>query len=306
MKKRIKPARAVGRKWSRYEGLVYIFPWIAGFLLFQLYPFLASLSYSFTDYAMVGSMKWVGLDNFITILTKDRDFWSTIKITLIYVFIAVPLKLLFALFIAMLLNCKVKGIGIFRTAYYLPSILGGSVAISVLWRFLFMRDGTVNTMLSWFGIRPVGWLSDPKIALFTLSLLAVWQFGSSMVIFLSALKNVPAELYESARVDGASSPRCFLSITIPMITPTILFNMIMQVISAFQEFTGAFVITNGGPMKSTYLYILKVYDEAFKFFKMGYACALSWILFLFIVVFTVIIFKTSDAWVFYSDGGEAI
>lgn len=287
-------------------GLAYISPWIVGFLMFQLYPFLASLYYSFTDYAMLGKPNWVGLSNFITILTKDRDFWSTMRITLIYVFIAVPLKLVFALFIAMLLNCKVKGIGIFRTVYYLPSILGGSVAISVLWRFLFMRDGTINTMLSWFGISPVGWLSDPKISLFTLSLLAVWQFGSSMVIFLSALKNVPAELYESARVDGASSPRCFLSITIPMITPTIMFNLIMQVISAFQEFTGAFVVTGGGPMKSTYLYILKVYDEAFKFFKMGYSCALSWILFLLIMVFTVVIFKTSDAWVFYSDGGEAI
>ena len=270
---------------SRIEGLIYISPWLIGFLALQLYPFLASLYYSFTDYAMVGTPNWVGLENFITIFKKDREIWHSLKITLIYVAIAVPLKLAFALFIAMLLNLRVKGIGIFRTVYYLPSILGGSVAIAVLWRFLFSGNGTINTMLSWFGIKPVGWLSNPRIALFTLSLLAVWQFGSSMVVFLSALKNVPAELYESARVDGAGSVRCFWSVTIPLITPTILFN--------------------GGPMKSTYLYILKVYDEAFKYYKMGYACALSWILFVIMITVTLVIFKSSNLWVFYNDGGGA-
>jgi len=288
-----------------YEGLFYIAPWLVGFLLLQLYPFMASLYYSFTDFAMVGTPKWVGLANFVTIFTRDRDVWNSLKVTLIYVLIAVPLKLAFALFIAMLLNLKVKGIGIFRTVYYLPSILGGSVAIAVLWRFLFSRDGTINSMLSWFGIGPVGWLSSPKLALFTLSLLAVWQFGSSMVVFLSALKNVPAELYESARVDGATSVRCFWTITIPLITPTILFNMVMQLVSAFQEFTGAFVITGGGPMKATYLYILKIYDEAFKYYKMGYASALSWILFGIMMVFTLVIFRTSNLWVFYNDGGDS-
>lgn len=294
------------KRLGKYQGLFYIAPWLVGFLGLQLYPFLASLYYSFTDYAMMGTPKWVGLENFITIFTKDRDFKNSLEVTLIYVLIAVPLKLIFALFIAMLLNLKVKGIGGFRTVYYLPSILGGSVAIAVLWRFLFSGEGTVNTILSKLGIGPVGWLSNPKVALFTLSLLAVWQFGSSMVIFLAALKNVPAELYESARVDGASPVRCFWSITIPLITPTILFNMVMQLVTAFQEFTGAFVITSGGPMKSTYLYILKVYDEAFKYYKMGYACALSWILFGVVMIFTLIIFRTSSKWVFYSDGGDTV
>lgn len=294
------------KRLGKYQGLFYISPWLIGFLGLQLYPFLASLYYSFTDYAMMGTPKWVGLENFITIFTTDRDFFNSLKVTLIYVLIAVPLKLIFALFIAMLLNLKVKGIGIFRTVYYLPSILGGSVAIAVLWRFLFSGEGTVNTILAKFGIGPIGWLSNPDVALFTLSLLAVWQFGSSMVIFLSALKNVPAELYESARVDGASPVKCFWSITIPLITPTILFNMVMQLVMAFQEFTGAFVITSGGPMKSTYLYILKVYDEAFKYYKMGYACALSWILFGVVMIFTLIIFRTSSKWVFYSDGGDTV
>ena len=186
---------------SRIEGLIYISPWLIGFLALQLYPFLASLYYSFTDYAMVGNPNWVGLENFITIFKKDREIWHSLKITLIYVAIAVPLKLAFALFIAMLLNLRVKGIGIFRTVYYLPSILGGSVAIAVLWRFLFSGNGTINTMLSWFGIKPVGWLSNPRIALFTLSLLAVWQFGSSMVC-LPSFMNRPEWTEQAA--SGAS------------------------------------------------------------------------------------------------------
>ena len=291
---------------NKYIGLAYIAPWILGFLAFQLYPFLASLFYSFTNFDMVSLPRLIGLTNYMDIFTRDANFYASIRATLIYAFVAVPSKLLFALFIAMLLNMQIRGIGFFRTAYYLPSILGGSVAVSIVWKFLFMRDGTVNSLLQALGIPPVGWLSSPAIAIYTLSLLSVWQFGSSMVIFLAALKQIPADLYEAARTEGASPSRQFRSITIPLLTPTILFNLIMQTVNAFQEFTGAFVVTSGGPMKSTYLYAVKLYEEGFLFFRMGYASALSWVLFVTILALTLLIFKTSGRWVFYGDGGGAI
>lgn len=286
-----------------YVGLLYILPWLLGLLIFQLYPFISSFYYSLTDYDMIGSPTFIGLKNYIQLFTDDPDFTQALKVTFIYVLMAVPLKLAFALFIAIILNNKLKGINVFRTVYYLPSILGGSVAISVLWRFLFMQDGVVNSFLKKLGIPSIGWLSDPKVALFTLGLLTVWQFGSSMVLFLAGLHQIPSELYEAAAIDGASKPRIFFRITIPMLTPIVLFNIIMQTVNAFQEFTGAFVITNGGPLKSTYLYALKLYEEAFRHFNMGYASALSWILFIIIMAVTAIIFKSSERWVHYEDGG---
>ncbi|MGG6310477.1 carbohydrate ABC transporter permease [Paenibacillus macerans] len=290
------------KKNFQYVGLLYISPWIIGLLLFQFYPFLSSLYYSFTNFNMVSAPKWIGFDNYSKIFTGDPEFYQSLKVTGLYVVLAVPVKLAFALFIAMLLSAKLKGINFFRTVYYLPSILGGSVAISVLWRFLFMKEGVVNHMLGGLGLGPVDWLGSPDVALYTLGLLTVWQFGSSMVLFLAGIQQIPSELYEAGSIDGASKTRMFFKITVPLLTPIVLFNLVMQMVNAFQEFTGAFVITGGGPLKSTYLYALKLYEEAFTFFNMGYASALSWVLFVIIMGVTAIIFKTSGNWVHYEDG----
>ena len=304
-----RPKKNIGRKIKprkkyKYIGLLYILPWVIGLLIFQLYPFLSSLYYSFTDFNMISKPKFIGFENYKNIFFNDPDFYQSLKVTGIYVLLAVPVKLAFALFIAILLSAKLKGINFLRTVYYLPSILGGSVAISVLWRFLFMKEGIINNMLGRLSLGPVDWLGSPDIALYTLGLLTVWQFGSSMVLFLAGIQQIPNEMYEAGSIDGASKPRMFLKITLPLLTPILLFNLVMQMVNAFQEFTGAFVITNGGPMKSTYLFALKLYEEAFTFFKMGYASALSWIMFIIIMGVSAIIFKTSNSWVYYEDGGD--
>lgn len=283
---------------------LFIFPWIIGFLIFQLYPFIASFVYSFTDFSMLKSMKFVGIRNYIQMFTRDRLFFKSLWATVKYVLIAVPGKLLFALIIAMILNMKLRFINFYRTVYYLPSILGGSVAISILWKFLFSKTGTVNTLLAYLHIPPQDWLGSPNLALFTMGLLVVWQFGSSMVLFLAALKNVPAELCEAARVDGAGKIRTFFAITLPMLTPTVFFNLIMQMINAFKEFNAPYLITKGGPLNSTYLYGMMVYENAFRHSKMGYASAQSWVLFLIILLFTALMFKSSPYWTFYEDGGD--
>ena len=264
-------------KSKRYVGLLYIAPWLLGFLIFQLYPFIASFCYSFTDYTLLNQPQFVGLKNYLTLFTTDKQFLSTMKITGFYALLSVPLKLAFALFIAILLNAKIKGIGIYRSLYYLPSILGGSVAVSVLWRVIFMKDGMINHFIGLLGLGPVNWLTDAKLALITLSLLQVWQFGSAMVIFLAALKGSPAELYEAASIDGSGKWNQFLHITLPQISSVVFFNLIMQSIQALQNFTSAFVITGGGPMKRTYIIGMKLYDDAFRFYKVGYACAESWL-----------------------------
>ncbi|THF77287.1 carbohydrate ABC transporter permease [Cohnella fermenti] len=293
------------RKRSRqYVGLLYISPWLIGFLVLTLFPFIMSFYYSFTDYSMIKAPAFVGLANYIDIFTKNPDFANSLKVTFLYVLMAVPGKLLFALLMALALNIGIRGIGVFRTIYYIPSILGGSIAVSVLWRFLFTREGLVNTLLGYVSLGPVDWLGSPKLALFTISLLPIWEFGSSMVLFLAGLKQVPKELYEAARVDGASRVRTFFRVTLPLLSPVILFNLIMQMINAFQQFTAAFVITGGGPVKSTNLYGLLMYENAFHYFKMGYASALSWILFIIIMAFTFVLFRTSDRWTHYEDGGD--
>lgn len=284
-----------------HVGLLYVLPWIIGFLVFQLYPLMASLVLSFTRYRIVASPEFIGLGNFIRIFTADRDFYQVLRVTFIYVFIAVPVKVSFALMVALILNMNLRGISFFRTVYYLPSIFGGSVAVAILWRSIFMREGLLNSFLSAFSLGPVDFLGNPRLALYTLSLLTVWQFGSSMVVFLAGLKQVPTELYEAARVDGASRWKSFWTITLPLVTPLVLFNTTMQTILAFQEFTGAFVITRGGPMRSTYLYGLKLYEEGFGFFRMGYASALSWFLFIVIFAVTALLFFSSRRWVYYED-----
>lgn len=286
-------------------GLVFVSPWIIGFLAFQLYPLALSFYYSFTDSTVVKMGKFIGLDNYVKMMTADKDFFPSIKVTILYSLIAVPAKLAFALFVAIILNMKSRAVNLYRTVYYLPSILGGSVAISILWRFLFMKEGVINQALAVLHIPPVNWLGSPNVALGTISLLVVWQFGSSMVLFLAGLKQIPGELYEAAKVDGAGKFRMLLEITLPLLTPIIFFNLVMQTINALQEFTAAFVVTNGGPLKSTYLFGLKIYDEAFQNMKMGYASALSWFLFAMILLLTLFIFRSSRSWVHYEDGGKS-
>lgn len=285
-------------------GLLYILPWLIGFFVLQLYPFLASIYYSFTDFSILKAPTFGGIENYKKLLFDDDTFRQSVKVTFIYVLIAVPAKLIFALFIAVVLNQKLRFINFFRTVYYLPSILGGSVAVSVLWRFLFARDGLINNLISKVGIGYIDWLGNPDIALYTISILTVWQFGSSMVIFLAGLKQIPSDLYEAAKVDGAGRIKIFFRITLPMLSPMIFFNLIMQMVHAFQEFTSAFVITSGGPLKSTYLYGLMLYETAFKFSKMGYASAQSWILFIIIMCFTALVIKSSPYWTYYDDGGK--
>ncbi|WP_304607981.1 MULTISPECIES: sugar ABC transporter permease [Hungatella] len=284
-------------------GLVYILPWLIGMVFLTLYPFINALVISFTDYNLVREPNFIGLANY-TKLFHDEDFLGTLTATLKYTVITVPLQLAFALFIAYILNFKLKGINFFRTAYYIPSLLGGNVAVAVLWRFLFQQDGLINRIIGVVGIQPVAWLSSPGGAMSVIIILKVWQFGSAMLIFLAALKDVPQDLYEAASVDGSTKLHSFIHITMPLITPTIFFNLVMQLVNAFQEFNGPYLVTGKGPLNATYLTSMYIYDNAFKYFNMGYASAASWILFLIIVAVTLILFATQDKWVYYSDGGN--
>lgn len=271
---------------SRKLGLAYLSPYIIGLIVFTAFPFVSSFLMSFTDYDLMTAPKFVGIENYRYMLSEDDLFWKSMSVTFLYVFLTIPVKLAFALFIAFILNFKLKGIGFFRTAYYIPSILGSSIAIAVLWRALFAIDGVLNGMLDFIGIDPINWLGEPAFALFSITLLRAWQFGSAMVIFLAALQNVPQSQYEAAMIDGASKWQMFLKVTIPLITPVIFFNFIMQTTQAFQEFTAPYVVTGGGPMKSTYLISLYIYETAFKFFDMGYGSALAWSLFIVVAIFT--------------------
>lgn len=285
---------------SKYIGLAYVAPYIIGLLVFTAIPFGMSFYLSFTDYDLLNASKWVGTKNYEKLFTRDRTFDKSLKVTLIYVFSTVPIKLSFALFIAVILNYRLKAINLFRTAYYVPSILGGSIAIAVLWRYIFAHSGLVNMGLVALGFEPVNWFGDPENALFTITVLRCWQFGSAMVIFLAALQSVDKTLYEAAAIDGAGQWHMFRFITLPLITPVIFFNLIMQTVQAFQEFNGPYIITEGGPLKSTYLLPLYIYDKAFKSFDMGYASAIAWVLFTIIMVLTVIAFWSSKKWVYYA------
>ncbi|WP_400082173.1 carbohydrate ABC transporter permease [Yoonia sp. R78084] len=285
---------------SKFLGMAYVSPYIIGLCIFTAFPFLASLYLSFTDYDLLSTPEWVGLDNYERLFTRDRTFSKSLTVTLLYVFMTVPLKLGFALLVAVVLNYKLKAIGFFRTAYYVPSVLGGSIAIAVLWRYIFADVGLVNMGLTAIGMEPVNWFGDPQNALFTLTLLRCWQFGSAMVIFLAALQSVDRSLYEASSIDGATKWQQFRYITVPLITPVIFFNLIMQTVQAFQEFNGPYIITDGGPLKATYLLPLYIYDKAFKSFDMGYASAIAWILFVIIMVLTLIAFWSSKKWVYYA------
>ncbi|MCZ8178945.1 MAG: sugar ABC transporter permease [Rhizobium sp.] len=285
---------------SRYLGLFYLAPYIVGLLVFTALPFVMSLYLSFTDYNLMSAPIFTGFDNYIRLFTSDRTFIKSLSVTLFYVFVTVPLELCFALFIAVILNYKLKFINLYRTAFYVPSILGGSIAIAVLWRYMFADVGLINMGLASIGIEPINWFGDPTNALFTITLLRVWQFGSAMVIFLAALQSIDKSLYEAAAIDGAGKWKSFVHITLPLITPVIFFNLIMQMVQAFQEFNGPYIITQGGPLKATYFLPIYIYDEAFLRFDMGYASAIAWVLFVIIMALTLIAFWSSRHWVYYA------
>lgn len=277
-------------------------PWLLGLALITSIPMLASLYLSFTDYNILGSPTFVGLENYGRLL-EDDQFKNSSRVTTVYVLVSVPLQLAFALLVAVVLDKGLKGLTIYRSAYYLPSLLGGSVAVAVLWRQIFGNDGLVNQVLGIFGVQGDNWLQNPETALGTLIVLNVWTFGSPMVIFLAGLRQVPEELYEAARVDGASWLQQFRKITLPLLTPIIFFNLILQTIGSFQAFTQAHVVSGGtgGPMDSTLFYTLYIYQQAFVNFDMGYASALAWVLLLAIGLITALHFTLSKYWVFYGD-----
>ncbi|ALS26726.1 ABC transporter permease [Paenibacillus sp. 32O-W] len=291
---------------ANWAGYLFISPWLLGFFLLTLWPIAQSFYLSFTEYSLLDQPKWIGTDNFAKIFGNDPLFAKSLGVTFMFVLVSVPLKLLFSLLVAMALNQSLRGMDIYRTAIYFPSLIGGSIAVAALWRNMFGLDGYVNQVLAWFGIQGVGWISNPDTALGTLILLNTWQFGSTMVIFLAGLKQIPQELYESAAVDGARPLRKFLHITLPMLSPVMFFNLVLGIIGSFQMFTSAFIITKGGPVNSTYMYALFLYEKAFKHYQMGYASALAWILLVIVAALTAINFFVSRYWVFYeSDGGKA-
>jgi oligogalacturonide transport system permease protein len=277
-----------------------VLPFVLGVLGFKLFPFVMSFALSFTQYDVFSPPEFTGLQNYAEIATQDKVFRQSLGVTLLFVLLAVPLRVGFALFIAHVLNFKLRGINFFRSAFYLPSILGGSIAVAVLWRFIFARNGLVNIALMKLGFEPVLWLADEHYSIWTIVLLFTWQFGSSMVIFLAALQNVPATLYEAAECDGASKWQQFFRITVPLITPVIFFNVIMQMVHAFQEFNGPYMITEGGPLHSTYVLALYIYDQSFRFFNLGYGAALSWVLFALVAGLSALSFWSSRYWVFYA------
>ena len=285
-------------------GFLDVMPFVLGVLLFKLFPFAMSFALSFTQYDLIDPPTFIGLDNYRELASDDPLFRKSLGVTLWFAALAVPLRVGFALLIAHVLNFKLRGINFFRAAFYLPSILGGSIAVAVLWRFIFSKTGLVNLMLTKLGMTPIAWLADEHYSMWTIVLLFTWQFGSAMVIFLAALQNVPLSLYEAARCDGANRWQQFWRITVPLITPVIFFNMIMQMVHAFQEFNGPYMITEGGPLSSTYVLALYIYDQSFRFFNLGYGAALSWVLFALVGGLSLISFWSSRYWVFYAGEKE--
>ncbi|MBB6119943.1 multiple sugar transport system permease protein [Nocardiopsis algeriensis] len=294
-----------GRGRVRRENLAaygFLAPWFVGLVFITAGPLLASLYFSFTDYSLIGDHEVVGLANYERMLTDTR-LHSALKVTFVYVFVSVPLQLALALALALVLDRGVRGLALYRSVYYLPSLLGGSVAVAILWRQVFGAEGLINQVLGFFGIQGEGWVSHPDYALGTLIVLNVWTFGAPMVIFLAGLRQIPAMYHEAAAVDGAGPVRRFWHITVPMLTPIIFFNLVLQIINAFQTFTQAFIVSGGtgGPSDSTLFYTLYLYQRGFGAFDMGYASAMAWLLLMIIGGFTAVNFLASKFWVFYGD-----
>lgn len=308
------------------NAVAYMFltPWLVGFFVLTLYPMIYSLGLSFTDYDFTqpDSTQFIGLGNYMKMfgsvfgideftlptgetMRVDPYYMKSLTVTFTYVFVSVPLKLLFALAVAMLLNQKLRGVPFYRAIYYIPTLLGGSIAIAVLWRKLFERDGLLNGILEAIGFTDLpGWITDPRYALGTLIILTVWQFGSSMIIFLAGLKQIPQDYYDAASVDGANNVQQFFAVTIPLLSPVILFNLVMQIITAFQAFTQAYIIGGGrgGVLNSTLFYTLHMYIQGWTYHEMGYASAMAWVLLLIIGGLTFIVFRSSNWWVSYGVG----
>jgi multiple sugar transport system permease protein len=288
-------------------GYLFLAPWLIGFLAFTLFPIIASLILAFTQYDILSAPKWLGVKNFERMFLQDRRYWRSVTATFYYVFTAIPLRLIVALAVAMLLNTRRRLVPFYRALFYAPSIVGSSVAIAVMWRQIFGRSGVVNFLLALVGITGPAWLGNPNTAIWTLIILAAWQFGSPMLIFLAGLKQIPPELYESAAIDGAGSWARFIKITLPMLTPVILFNLVMQIINGFLIFTQAFIVSggSGAPLDTLLMYALYLYQRAFESLEMGYSAAMAWVLLIMIAFFTALVFKSSRYWVYYeSESGE--
>lgn len=301
---RVAEPGVLARLWRQHSaGYLFLLPWFIGFFGLTIGPIISSLYLSFTNFDLLTDPKWVGLANYTRIFTADPKFIASMRVTMFFVIFSVPLKLAFALGVALLLNRGMRGLPVYRALFYLPSLLGASVAIAILWRTIFARDGLVNDFLSIFGIVGPSWISSPQYSLWTIIILAVWQFGSPMIIFLAGLRQIPQDMYEAASLDGASKWRQFWKITLPLLTPVVFFNAIIQTIEAFKSFTPAFIISGGtgNPINSTLFYTLYLYQEAFGFFRMGYASALAWILLALVALFTGFSFLTSKYWVHYDD-----
>jgi len=283
-------------------GYGFLAPWLIGLFAFTLIPMVYSLYLSLTKFNLLTAPQWIGFDNYARLFSDPR-YLQSIKVTLLYVVTSVPLKLAAALLVAVALNRGLKALGFYRATFYLPSLLGASVAVSVMWRQIFSRDGLVNQFLGLFGVRGADWIGDPRFALWTLVLLAGWQFGTPMLIFLAGLKQLPQDLYEAAAIDGAGRFTVFFKITLPLLSPMVFFNLVLETINAFQTFTPAYVISNGlgGPIDSTLLYTLYLYLKGFGSMQMGYASAMAWVLFAVIGLFTAIYFWSARRWVNYAD-----
>lgn len=296
-----KPRSAkIGREgWANY---IFIAPWLLGLLLITAGPMLAALALSFTDYSILSSPNYIGLDNYERMIS-DPKFIDALTVSLIYVGASVPFIIILSLGLALALREGFAGVGIYRSVYYLPSLLGGSVAVAVMWRLVFTGDGLVNQLLEGIGIESrSSWLTNPDTSLGTLILLHIWQFGSPLVIFLAGLTQIPREYYEAASIDGAKRIRTFFSVTLPLLSPVVFFNIVMQVIGSLQAFTPAFIISNGtgGPLNSTLFFTLFIYREGFANFRMGYASALAWVLLIVIALITAMLFWSSKKWVHYT------
>jgi multiple sugar transport system permease protein len=287
------------------EGYIWLLPWLVGFLAFTLGPLVASLVLGFTNWDGVTPAQWIGLDNYVNLLTNDPLFWQSLKVTAIFAALYLPLSIVIGFFLAMIMNQRLPGIMLFRTIYYVPSVLSG-VAVAVLWGFVFHREyGLLNWLLGLAGVPPVTWLESETWALPSLIIMELWRVGGSVIIYIAGLQGIPTELYDSARVDGAGWWRRLWSVTIPMMSPTIFFNLVLGAIGTLQVFTQAYIMTQGGPNYATFVYALNIYNTAFQSLQLGYASALSWVLFLIILVVTLIIFRWSSAWVYYAGEREA-
>lgn len=297
----VRPGRGTSLRFRKnIEGYLFIMPWLLGFLIFTAGPMVASLCLSFTDYRALSPPQWVGLAN-LSRMIHDRYFWISLKNTAYYTFLGVPAFLITALVVALALNVKIHGVSIYRTIYYLPSITP-TVATALLWVWIFNPDfGFANVVLESLHLPPLGWLADPALAKPCFIMMGMWGTGSTMLIFLAGLQGIPQSLYEAAEIDGASLWSRFTHISIPMLTPTIFFNLVMGIIGTFQVFSTAYVATGGGPVNATLFYVLYLYRMAFESFWMGYASSLAWVLFVIILIFTVIQLKLAQRWVYYEE-----